>query len=176
MIFQFIQKMSYSFYNFARLYSQTVEQATNIATIAQIEKETLTDVVADSVIPSGSWSHLALTNLHFGYGESKVFDDLDFSFSRGQKIAIIGASGSGKLTLLALLRGLYYSEATVTCDDTQISMPDIASITSLIPQDPELFENTLRYNITLGTDVSPDLVDRAVRQARVDEFVDQLPQ
>ena len=70
----------------------------------------------------------------------------------GQKIAFIGESGSGKSTLLALLRGLYPPVSLQLSLDgkavNQLSL--ISDHVTLFPQEPEIFENTIKYNISLG--------------------------
>ena len=95
----------------------------------------------------------------------------------GQKIAFVGASGSGKSTMLALLRGLYQvDDVQLQLDDTQYhSLLALTEHTSLIPQDPEIFENTMRYNITCGLEVDDAKILDYCRLARFDEVLAQLP-
>jgi ATP-binding cassette subfamily B protein len=107
-----------------------------------------------------NWQEIHISNLNFSHGE--VYDSekqahslhgLDIRIRRAQRIAFIGESGSGKSTLLALLRGLYQPEngAKVTVDGRQdAAIEMLADQVTLFPQDPEIFENTIAYNITLG--------------------------
>ena len=69
----------------------------------------------------------------------------------GKKIALVGESGSGKSTLLSLLRGLYDVDAVrLTVDDQEYdNLHVLAHATSLIPQEPEIFEQTIRYNLCM---------------------------
>jgi ABC-type multidrug transport system fused ATPase/permease subunit len=75
---------------------------------------------------------------------------------RGEKIAFVGESGSGKSTLLSLLRGLYdveNIELTIT-DNHHVShsydnLSPLYNDTSLIPQEPEIFEENIAFNITM---------------------------
>ena len=66
--------------------------------------------------------------------------------------------------------------AEVTIDDVVVDgLHVLAYHTSLIPQDPEIFENTIKYNITVGTEVSDEKLQKALHLAAFDEVVEQLP-
>lgn len=79
--------------------------------------------------------------------------------------------------MLALLRGLYHvDEVSLQLDDNHYSSLQILTEhTSLIPQDPEIFENTMRYNITCGIEVDDTKILEYCRLARFDEVLQQLP-
>jgi ATP-binding cassette subfamily B protein len=92
---------------------------------------------------------------------------------RGQRIALIGESGSGKSTLLALLRGLYAPQhGHFLINGTRhVPFESIASAVTLFPQEPEIFENTVLYNITMGLPFSEEEVMSACHAA---QFTDVL--
>ncbi|MBI2636555.1 ATP-binding cassette domain-containing protein, partial [Candidatus Peregrinibacteria bacterium] len=72
----------------------------------------------------------------------------------GRKIALVGESGSGKSTIMTLLRGLYTPHRVmVTCDGRLLKhgLRHLAPSVTLIPQDPEIFANTVEYNVTVDT-------------------------
>ena len=78
---------------------------------------------------------------------------LNVQIKKGKKIALIGESGSGKSTLLALLRGLYPPKPSLEmrADNEQFdNLKVLSNYVTLFPQEPEIFENTIEYNITLG--------------------------
>lgn len=131
--------------------------------------------------------------------------DLQFTIRRGRRIALIGESGSGKSTLLALLRGLYLPEPGMeievdppgapgtnpanpttpgttpanpgsTNSDTQAWLDRLNEAVTLFPQEPEIFENTLAYNITLGLPFSEQEIFQVCESAHFTEVVRQLPQ
>jgi len=127
--------------------------------------------------------------------------DLNFTIRRGRRIALIGASGSGKSTLLALLRGLYLPEpgieisiqtsgpktsaplATTASSSPATSAASAASWlerlnedVTLFPQEPEIFENTLAYNITLGLPFSDEEIMQVCESAHFTEVISQLPE
>jgi ATP-binding cassette subfamily B protein len=116
-----------------------------------------------------------------------------FTIRRGRRIALIGASGSGKSTLLALLRGLYLPEPgmeiSIQTSGSKTSPPPLhpgVAATSwlerlnedvtLFPQEPEIFENTLAYNITLGLPFSDEEIMQVCESAHFTEVISQLPQ
>ncbi|MFM9950855.1 MAG: ATP-binding cassette domain-containing protein, partial [Saprospiraceae bacterium] len=101
---------------------------------------------------------------------------------RGKRIAFIGESGSGKSTLLALLRGLYASEpgVSVWVDEEAVSedgkgLSALADYVTLFPQEPEIFENTIEYNITLGLPCEAAEITAICDIAHFSEVVAQLP-
>jgi ABC-type multidrug transport system fused ATPase/permease subunit len=100
------------------------------------------------------------------------------SFPRGEKIAVIGESGSGKTTFLKILRGLYQpTSVTVTLDRKKLpkAFQSMQDDIALIPQDPEIFSTTIRENITMGIDRSDDDIEKYSGLARFASVIDRLP-
>ncbi|GGM86371.1 long-chain-fatty-acid--CoA ligase [Dyadobacter beijingensis] len=132
-----------------------------------------------------NWQEIRISNLNFSHGE--VYDagkqahslhSLDIRIRRGQRIAFIGESGSGKSTLLALLRGLYQPEkdVKVTIDGrTDAAIEMLSDQVTLFPQDPEIFENTIAYNITLGLPFEESDIMQVCETAHFADVVDKLP-
>jgi len=87
--------------------------------------------------------------------------------TRGRRLALVGESGSGKSTLLALLRGLYEPKPgySVTVDGRSCGLGSLNETTTLFPQEPEIFENTIEYNVTLGLPVGEAEVRRVCEVA-----------
>lgn len=98
---------------------------------------------------------------------------------RGRSYAFVGESGSGKSTALGLIRGLHMADSVqVACDNVRLphGLAHVAHRTTLIPQDPEIFSDTIRFNVTLGITASDDAVMAAVRLARFEQVLARLPQ
>jgi ATP-binding cassette subfamily B protein len=142
----------------------------------------------------GGWNNIIIENLNFSHDKGVVkndstsleknphtpgLTDIRLSMDKGKRIALIGESGSGKSTLLALLRGLYPPRegATVTVDGTAYKegLSLIADHVTLFPQDPEIFENTIEYNITLGLPYEPGELEGIMKLVHFEEVVRQLP-
>lgn len=132
-----------------------------------------------------NWQEIHISNLNFSHGEmydaekqTHSLHRLDIRIRRGQRIAFIGESGSGKSTLLALLRGLYQPEkdVRVTVDGRhEAAIEMLADQVTLFPQDPEIFENTIAYNITLGLPFEEDDIMQVCETAHFAEVVNKLP-
>jgi ABC-type multidrug transport system fused ATPase/permease subunit len=105
--------------------------------------------------------------------------NIKLDLERGKKIALIGESGSGKSTLLAILRGLYPPEQDVTVKvDGEVrkeGLSLIAEHVTLFPQEPEIFENTIEYNITLGLPYDAAEVDHITELVHFKDVIRQLP-
>ncbi|MCF0075119.1 ABC transporter ATP-binding protein/permease [Dyadobacter sp. CY261] len=131
------------------------------------------------------WREIHIANLNFSHGElydtekqAHSLHSIDIRIRRGQRIAFIGESGSGKSTLLALLRGLYQPEkdVKVTLDGEQdAAIEMLADRVTLFPQDPEIFENTIAYNITLGLPFEESEIMNVCKTAHFTDVVDKLP-
>ncbi|MET9551989.1 ABC transporter ATP-binding protein [Streptomyces sp. NPDC006645] len=98
----------------------------------------------------------------------------------GQTIALVGASGAGKSTVLNLLIGFIRpTEGRILLDGTDMATLDLRSyrrFLSVVPQESILFEGTIRENVTYGLDgMDEATVRRALRDANALEFVDRLP-
>lgn len=116
----------------------------------------------------------------FGYGDHPVLDDVSFVLEPGSTTAIVGPSGSGKSTILSLIAGLHQpTEGRVLIDGVDAASLDDESrraATSVVFQQPYLFDGSIRDNILVGDPgADEDRLAAAVRLARVDELTARLP-
>ena len=135
----------------------------------------------DALPPLPAWQNIALTNLHFthkggAHGRPSTLAHVNLHLHRGENIALIGTSGAGKSTLLTLLRALRAPDhVDVAIDNAPANFSTLAQLTTLIPQDPEVFENTMRFNVSFGLDVPDTDVYRALTLAEFMPVLMQLP-
>ncbi|CAN7220793.1 ABC transporter ATP-binding protein [Mesorhizobium sp. LjRoot246] len=121
-------------------------------------------------------------NVSFRYvEEAPVLHDLSFVAAAGKVTAIVGASGAGKTTLVALLQRFYDVEAgTIEIDGQDISKVTKQSLRgsiAYVSQQPYLFEGTIRDNIRYGRPGATDAeIEQAAEQAAADDFIRQQPQ
>jgi ATP-binding cassette subfamily B protein len=103
-------------------------------------------------------------DLSLRYGTASVLKDLSFTVERGETVALVGPTGSGKSSLLLVVAGLLNpTSGTVATGRT-----------SIVFQEPFLFDGTIRENLLLG-DADPALIDSALRISCAEEFIDDLP-
>ena len=103
---------------------------------------------------------------------------VDVTLHRGDRIALIGPSGGGKSTLLRVLAGLYDPQhAQYDVDgETAEGVHSLTSIATLIPQETEIFEATLRENLTFGAARSDEEIERVAWLSALDAVANSLPQ
>jgi len=117
----------------------------------------------------------------FGYqGGSPALKGIDFHVEAGQKVAILGAAGSGKTTIVNLIPRFYDpTNGCVRIDGMDLKDLTLASIrenVGMVFQDTFLFQTTLLNNIAYGsTDSSRDQIIDAAKSAQLDEFIKDLP-
>jgi ABC-type multidrug transport system fused ATPase/permease subunit len=133
-------------------------------------------------LPAGD-GHVELRGVSFAYeGSSEpVLRDVDLDVPAGRTIAIVGGTGSGKSTLVSLLPRLYDPSAgQVLVDGADVSAVRLDSLRSqvgLVSDDPFLFSDTIRNNITYAnSDASQEAVEDAARRADIHDFVESLPE
>jgi ATP-binding cassette subfamily B protein len=116
----------------------------------------------------------------FGYpGGRRVFEGLSVTIPAGQRVGLVGFSGSGKSTFVNLLLRMYELDAGAILIDGQdiraVRQDDLRRQIGLIPQEPGLFHRSLLENIRYGRlDASEQEVQEAARRAHADEFICQL--
>jgi subfamily B ATP-binding cassette protein MsbA len=125
--------------------------------------------------------HVEFDDVRFSYDdEEQVLCGVDFEVEKGEFIAFVGQSGAGKSTIVSLLARLYeVDEGEIRANGVPIDEMDIEEWRdrlSIVRQSPFIFNDTLRYNLTIGNrDVTEAELDRVCEIARVDEFFDDLP-
>jgi ABC-type multidrug transport system fused ATPase/permease subunit len=177
---------------FTSVFSNVASQFTDIAQYHTSLKEV--DVISDAYTLAHrpddqagfpeQWKSIDISNLNFCYPElsGKLsqphhLKQLSVRIEQGKRIAFIGESGCGKSTLLTLLRGLYVPEPGYECraDCRSCSLDGLYELVTLLPQEPEIFENTIAYNITMGLSYSKAEIMEACSMAHFTPIVETLP-
>ncbi|MDO5529741.1 MAG: ABC transporter ATP-binding protein [Paracoccus sp. (in: a-proteobacteria)] len=124
-------------------------------------------------------TEIRLDDVHLSYGDHPVLNGLSFTAEPGQTTALVGPSGAGKSTVFNLLtRMIDPRSGQVTLGGVDLRDYDLATLRdqfSVVSQEPALFDETLRDNITLGNPAEPEALARALRTAHVSDFAERLP-
>lgn len=181
----YVNRFTSVFDDVAWQYTQIVQYNTDVQTARGIGEAYARHERPENESLPAHWQTIVIANLNFSHGQASGsareisnLNELKLSLSRGKRVAFIGESGSGKSTLLALLRGLYLPEPGVSVQVDGKHIPGlnaVANTITLFPQEPEIFENTIAYNITLGLPFGDEAVNQVCRVARFADVVKQLP-
>ena len=182
MLIEYLRRFSDVFYSIGEMYQEIVKQKTDYESVHVIDQAYQRYIVAKNptnVVQKTDWQVLQVTDLSFAYQDAEnrrhTLQDVSFTVARGEKIALVGPSGAGKSTLMTLLRGLYAPHSgSLRIDGFDRPIDALADFATLIPQDPEIFENTIRYNITFGVEHSDDEIMESCRIAGFDTVLEQL--
>lgn len=120
-------------------------------------------------------------NVSFKYAGQKVYvlKNLNFSIHKGEKIAFVGKTGSGKSTILGLLMGLYPPvEGEILVNGINIKKLDMESFKTLmgfVPQEPFIFNKSIKNNIIMNHDYPLTKVIEVAKIAQIDEEINNMP-
>ncbi len=123
---------------------------------------------------------ITLKNINFKYEEEIVLKNFSLEVKKGQTVALVGQSGSGKSTIANLLTRFYdVNQGTIAIDDIDIkdmNLQSLRGLMGLVTQDSILFNDTIKANIALGKlDATDDEIIEALKIANAFEFVNDLP-
>ncbi len=121
---------------------------------------------------------IGIDNLHFSYGQEKILNGINLTIKAGEKIALVGASGGGKSTLIQTLIGVYLpSSGHIRFNGVpieEIGLDIVRENVVTVLQHPVLFNDTIRANLTLGKMVSDDTLWKALEIAQLYDTVKDL--
>ncbi|OUX21613.1 MAG: antibiotic ABC transporter ATP-binding protein [Euryarchaeota archaeon TMED255] len=121
---------------------------------------------------------ITFNNVEFNYGEAKILDKISFTINKGESVALVGSSGSGKTTIANLLNGFFNPESgNILIDNNNIfniTKESLYRNISIVTQESILFNDTILNNIKIGNlDSNKDDVINAAKEANAHEFIMQ---
>lgn len=122
---------------------------------------------------------VAFEHVTFGYEEKSVLRDVSFTIRKGEKVAVVGASGAGKTTIMDLFLRLYEPQSgsvRINKEDAGVfSLADLRSRIGVVSQDIRLFEGTVRENLLLGREGTDEELWESLRRVGLDELIRCMP-
>ncbi|HYY68801.1 MAG TPA: ABC transporter ATP-binding protein [Terriglobales bacterium] len=145
------------------------------------ERPEIQDLAPASAAPTAIRGEVEFRKLSFSYNGVAVLHDISLKIPAGSSLAIVGATGSGKSTLVSLIPRIYDApEGGVLIDGRPVSEFPLATLrraVGFVPQETFLFSDTVRENIALGTDsASEDEVHRAAEAANIASDIAEFPE
>ncbi|WP_336716884.1 ABC transporter ATP-binding protein [Chryseobacterium mucoviscidosis] len=120
-------------------------------------------------------------NVHFAYDEKQeVLKGIDFKVNPGETVAIVGATGAGKSTIISLITRLYdINSGNILIDDVDLKDYELYNLRShigVVLQDVFLFHGSIYENLSFGDEsITLDKIKAGAKEIEVDEFIEQLP-
>ena len=143
------------------------------------QENTITDKI-DAFEKHSFDEKITVENINFAYEDERVLKNFSLEVKKGQTVALVGQSGSGKSTIANLLTRFYdVQEGSIKVDNIEIKdlkLESLRGLTGLVTQDSILFNDTIKNNILLGKqDATDEEIIDALKIANAYEFVKDLP-
>lgn len=121
---------------------------------------------------------ITFENIEFNYGDSKILDKISFNINKGESVALVGSSGSGKTTIANILNGFFNPKSGNLLIDnnniSQITKESLYKNISIVTQESILFNDSILNNIKIGNlDSKKEDVINAAKEANAHEFIEQ---
>lgn len=164
------------------IYSMIQLALTGAKRLAKVEAQPEEDLVLDGKKQEDLRSKVALNDVHFSYDEGKeILHGIDLSVKKGQMLALVGPTGSGKTTTMNLFNRFYdVDSGTITFDGIDVrdlTLKSLRSKVGIVLQDSLLFTGTIAENIKYGKpDASDEEMIFAAKQAQIHDFIMSLPE
>lgn len=169
-----------------RQLSNIVNMFTNAATSAEklfyyIDFGAAIKEKPNAISPEKFEGRVEFDHVDFAYGDTDVLHDITFTAEPGQTIAVMGATGSGKSTLVMLLSRLYdVRNGSVRIDGIDVrdqKLKPLRSHIGYVPQETFLFSDSIAENIRFGRPDAPfEKIEEAADVAQATEFLDEMPE
>jgi ATP-binding cassette subfamily B protein len=183
MIGRYQSEMNGVFWQLGGFYNDIVRMGSDVESMNEVFANIArhTQVSDELAMQAPVWQALTVSHLAFSHADTlrgPALADVSLTLMRGQKVALIGASGAGKSTLLNILSGLYTAQSgSLTIDGVLYdSFMPLSRMTTLVPQDPELFDNSIEFNVTFDAPAKRSDIELAVHRAGFADILATLPE
>lgn len=172
--------MSRSMMAISRIFIMTSQGMASASRIDEVlNSDTEKDWMKGEYPDSSNDDAIEFKNVTFSYlGVKDNVKDINFELKRGQSLGIIGATGSGKTTILSLLMRFYHPQTGAIYlngkDIRNIEPTELRKQFGIVMQNDFLFRDTIKENIVFGRDIDDEMVSKATKTAQADEFLSSL--
>lgn len=181
--------IAFSWYTgmFFRPLREISDKVTALQSALSASERVFTLFDAEATLPPGKIRalpkpfRLRFEGVHFSYNpEKSVLEDIDFELQEGHSLAIVGATGSGKSTLISLCSHFYNpTKGRILLGDTDMREFDdqvLRTRMALIPQDVHLFAESVAFNVALSPNFDLNRVEEVCRHVKAHGFIEKLAQ
>ena len=178
---QYFTLISMSVMSLSRIFVSYTKCAASARRIAEVLDTPDDYFVTENVEIRDTGAHISFENVSFSYlGKKNNLEDVSFSLRRGESLGIIGATGSGKSTLIKLLLRFYEIDSGAICisgrNITSYTRPELTEMFGVALQNDFIYAETVEENIRFGRDIPHDDVVRAAKIAQAHDFIDTFPE
>jgi ATP-binding cassette subfamily B protein len=178
-LINYLDKIFQAIGSFTAYYGGILEAMTAYEDGASIVQRAATlPVNIDKKLLPANWKKISISHLSFSYKHSETsrLKDLSINIDARDKIALVGPSGGGKSTLLKVIAGLLIPENIEVDVDgsSQFKISDVGSASLLVPQEPEIFSESFRYNVTMGDTFSDEQLNEMMQLASLEVVLSKL--
>lgn len=178
---QYFTLISMSVMSLSRMFVSYTKCAASARRIAEVINTPDDYFVTEKTEKCDTGAHVSFENVSFSYlGRKNNLENVSFSLKRGESLGIIGATGSGKSTLIRLLLRFYEANSgSITISGTPVTSytrDELTEMFGVALQNDFLYAETIAENIRFGRDIPAEDVIRAAKIAQAHDFIDTLPE
>jgi ATP-binding cassette subfamily B protein len=168
--------------SFTAYYSGMMEASTSYEDAIAIQEQALLTPHQRPTLPAikPDWKTVGLNQLHFAYerDQSRGLHGVELQVKKGEKIALVGPSGGGKSTILKVMAGLLSPDScsVSTNLETALDVNQLIPLCLLVPQEPEIFSESVRYNLTMGEEIPEAKIWQVIELCHLGEVLKKLPE
>ena len=178
---QYFTMISMSVMSLSRMFVSYTKCAASANRITEVLDTPDDYFVTEKSEKSDTGAHVSFENVSFSYlGKKNNLENVSFSLAKGESLGIIGATGSGKSTLIKLLMRFYETDSgKITINGNSVTAytrDELTGMFGVALQNDFLYAETVAENIRFGRDIPMDDVIRAAKIAQAHDFIDTFPE
>lgn len=157
----------------------SMERISEVLLAPEDQKTIPAEAKESEIQPSDGGWHIEFENVTFSYNKARnQLENISFKLKKGQTLGIIGATGSGKSTIISLLMRMYDADEGVIRingrDIRSYSHEELHGMFGTVFQNDTIFEDTVRENITLGREIGQKEIEAAACHAQIAEHIESM--